>query len=123
MDDQRIVSALRQSGAIFAFLYGSRANGTDGSDSDVDVAAWWGTPARPAPWEVALPAGTDLLVLDDSPTWLSGRVAQFGRVLFEDDPAARVAWQADRRLQFLDEAAQRVQDRAEYLEAITRGGR
>lgn len=45
----------------------------------------------------------DLLVLDDAPLWLTGRVAQHGRLLFDDDPPARVAWQADTRLQYLDD--------------------
>jgi hypothetical protein len=36
----------------------------------------------------------DLLVLDGAPLELAGRVAVGGRLLFEDDPAERVRWEA-----------------------------
>jgi len=42
---------------------------------------------------------TDLLILDRAPLWLAGRVALNGVLLFDDDPPAREAWQADTRLQ------------------------
>ncbi len=101
---------LREAGASFAFVHGSRS-GAEGSppprpDSDLDIAAWWGpessTPA-PDSWEVPLPGPVDLLVLDTAPLWLAGRVALYGRLLFETDPIARVNWQVDVRLLYLDE--------------------
>jgi hypothetical protein len=59
---------------------------------------------RPAaPWEVSLPAGVDLLVLNSAPLELAGRVALHGVLLFETDPAVRVRWQADTRRIYLDE--------------------
>jgi hypothetical protein len=45
----------------------------------------------------------DLLVLDAAPLELAGRVALHGRLLFDDDPPARVRWQAQTRLIYLDE--------------------
>ncbi|MGI9119513.1 MAG: nucleotidyltransferase domain-containing protein [Acidimicrobiales bacterium] len=69
--------ALRQAGARFAFVHGSRAKGTASSDSDLDVAACWGHDA-PAPWKVPLPAHVDLLVIDGTPLELAGRVAMWG---------------------------------------------
>lgn len=102
--------ALLVAGARFAFVHGSRA-GTDGPwspprpDSDLDVAAWWGG-AHPASWEVDLPAGVDLVVLDEAPLWLAGRIALWGRVLAVADPSAdveRVRWQVDTRMRYLDE--------------------
>lgn len=65
-----------------------------------------------------VPAGVDLLVLDTAPLWLSGRVAQYGRPLFDDDPPARVAWQADTRLRYVDEmpaVRERYRERRERL--------
>jgi hypothetical protein len=50
-----------------------------------------------------VPGYVDLVVLNTAPLWLAGRVAQYGRLLFEGDPAARVTWQADTRLRYLDE--------------------
>ena len=60
----------------------------------------------PAPWDVAvdLPDVVDLLVLDSAPLKLAGRVAQHGVLLFDDDPPARVRWQATTRRIWLDEA-------------------
>lgn len=98
-----MIEALRAAGARFALVHGSRAGKHEPRpDSDLDVGAWWGTDV-PDPWEVQLPGNVDLVVLDSAPLWLAGRVAQYGDMLFDDDPAARVAWQADTRLRYVDE--------------------
>lgn len=97
-------AGLRRAGARFAFVHGSRADASRSAraDRDLDVAAWWGGERAPAPWDVVLPDGVDLLVLDDAPLVLAGRVALHGRLLFDDDPPARVAWQGDTRTAHLD---------------------
>lgn len=126
-DEEEIVAALREAGARFAFVHGSRAGTAGGAgrsprpDSDLDVAAWWGAGA-PDAWQVPLPAAVDLVVLDIAPLWLAGRVALHGRLLFEDDPPARVTWQADTRLRYLDELPHLRQRQREWLEVIARGG-
>lgn len=112
-----VVQALRRAGARFAFVHGSRARGTAERTSDLDVAAWWGGDA-PAPWEIRLPRSVDLLVLDGAPLELAGRVALWGRLLFDDDPPERVRWQAQTRLIYLDE-----QPRQEELSRVFREGR
>src|SRR5262245_497711 len=117
IDVEELISALRRAGARFAFLHGSRAAGTERADSDVDVAAWWGGPPPP-PWDVALPEGVDLLVLDTAPLELAGRAALHGALLFDDDPPARVRWQAQTRLVYLDE-----EDRQRRLDRIYHRGR
>jgi hypothetical protein len=101
-DERRVADVLRAAGARFALVFGSRAEGTARPDSDLDVGAWWGE-RPPASWEVDLPPGVDLVVLDTAPLWLSGRIAQHGRLLFDDLPPARVRWQAQTRLRYLDE--------------------
>jgi predicted nucleotidyltransferase len=115
--ERRATDALRKAGACFAFVHGSRAQGAARPRSDLDVAAWWGGDA-PAAWEVVLPPEVDLLVLDGAPLELAGRVALRGRLLFDDDPPARVAWQAQTRLIYLDE-----QSRQEELSRIFRKAR
>lgn len=90
---------------MFAYLHGSRVAGTHRPGSDVDVAAWFGQPTRP--WNVDLPATVDLLVLDDAGLELAGRVAQHGMLILDDDPPARVAWQAETSKRYLDEAHRR----------------
>jgi hypothetical protein len=122
VDLDEVVDILRRAGAAFAFLHGSRAAGAARPDSDVDVAAWWGRDDRPAPWSVVLPPGVDLLVLDDAPLELRGRVAVDGIPLFEDDPAARVEWQATTRLIYFDEEWRQRWITRTFLEAHA-GGR
>ena len=123
IDEGAVTEALRDAGARFAFVHGSRAvDGGGRPDSDLDVAAWWGV-SPPVPWDVPLPAGVDLLVLDTGPLWLVGRVAQYGRLLFDADPSRRVAWQADTRLRYLDERPG-IQDRYEQrIRRLARGAR
>jgi hypothetical protein len=112
VSDADVVAALRRAGARFAFAHGSREAGTAGPDADFDVGAWWGDGA-PASWDVGLPDGVDLLVLDGAPLELAGRVAMQGRLLFDDDPPARVRWQAQTRLMYLDE-----EDRQRRLDQV-----
>ncbi|MPZ54510.1 MAG: nucleotidyltransferase domain-containing protein [Acidimicrobiia bacterium] len=118
--EKATTEALRASNAKFAFVFGSQAEGTQRPESDLDVAAWWGEDP-PDPWDVALPAVVDLIVLDKAPLWLAGRVALHGRVLFDDDPPARVAWQADTRFIYLDEIPQLRQRQREWLEGVADG--
>jgi len=90
------IAALRQC------VFGSQARGDQRADSDVDVAAWWpGDP--PGSYDVPLPSGVDLLVLNKAPLELAGRVAVEGRLLFDDDQVARVRWTAMTRKIYFDE--------------------
>ena len=120
VDLDTLVDALRASGARFALLFGSRVAGGATGASDLDVAAWWGG-SHPSSWTVGLPDGVDLVVLDEAPLWLAGRVALEGVVLFDDDAATRVAWQADTRLQYLDALPQVLESQREWREAVARG--
>lgn len=126
-DESAVAVALRHAGALFAMVHGSRASGTRvRPDSDLDVAAWWGGGA-PHEWDVELPDGVDLLVLDRAPLWLAARIALHGRLLYEDDPPARVRWQADTLRIWLDERPylrQRQRQRQrEWREAVLVRGR
>ncbi len=116
---RQAVAALRAAGARFAYLHGSRVAGTARPDSDVDLAAWFGRDRVPAPWEVGdLPGAVDLLVLDGAPLELAGRVALRGRLLFDDDPPARVRWEATTRKIWADEAPRRERARRDFAEAF-----
>lgn len=111
---------LRRAGAVFAFLHGSRAAGTHRPDSDVDVAAWWGTDA-PQSFELDLPDGVDLLVLDRAPLELAGRVAVDGVLLYDDDPPGRVQWEATTRKIYFDEQPRLRRAHREFAESVSRG--
>ena len=115
-----IAEELRLSGARFALLHGSRVSGTHRPDSDVDVAAWWPAGA-PQAFEVLLPPGVDLLVLNHAPLELTGRVALHGEVLFDDDPPARVHWVATTRKIYADELPRIQRSHREFLESVRRG--
>lgn len=120
-DEGEITETLRGGGARFAFVFGSRTEpGTARESSDLDLAAWWGESA-PDPWDVPVPDGVDLVILDSAPLWLAGRVALYGRLLFDDDFPARVAWQGDTRFIYLDELPAMRERQREWREAVARG--
>lgn len=114
LDDVRV--ALRNADAVFAFLHGSRVTGTARADSDTDVAAWFAE-SPGAWWEIPLPDGVDLLVLNTAPLELSGRVALHGRLVYDDDPPLRISWQAQVRKQYLDERWRRQMANRVFLES------
>lgn len=123
VDTDEVRRVLRDGGARFAFVHGSRAGGTSRPASDVDVAAWFGRHDPMHDLEVAsrMPARVDLLVLDSAPLELAGRVAMWGVLLFDDDPPARVEWQARTRKLFLDERPRVQRMVRDYAAAARRG--
>jgi predicted nucleotidyltransferase len=121
VDLDEVVAVLRQAGAAFAYLHGSVVSGPQRPDSDVDVAAWFGADVDPIGVATGLPQGVELLVLDSAALELAGRVALHGRLLFDDDPPARVAWEATTRKIYLDERPRIDRARADFARAWTRG--
>jgi predicted nucleotidyltransferase len=121
IDLAAVTEQLQAAGARFGYLHGSRVTGAPTAGSDIDVAAWFGRPVDS--WVVAgaLPDAVDLLVLDTAPLELAGRVAMHGRLLFELDPAVRVAWEAATRKIYLDELPRRDRARADFVQARRRG--
>lgn len=93
-----ITGVLRSVGARFAFVFGSRARGETHRDSDTDIAAFFGAQA-PQAYEVLVPPGVDLLVLDDAP---------------ED----RVAWLARTRKIYADERYRFERAHREFAHAV-----
>ncbi len=113
---EQAVEALRDAGAAFALVFGSRARGHHRDTSDLDIGAWWPRD-RPKSWDVAVPAGVDLVVLNDAPLELAGRIALEGVVLFDDDPPSRVHWVADTRKIWLDERPRFERAHRDFIEA------
>ena len=110
------VVALRRAGAAFALVFGSRARGDQRDDSDLDVGAWWAQDP-PAAWDVPVPDGVDLVVLNTAPLELAGRIALEWTVMFDDDPPARVRWVADTRKIWLFERPRFERAHREFIEA------
>lgn len=112
---------LREHGAQFAYLFGSRARGDATAGSDVDLAACFGGTDAPASFDILLPPGIDLLVLDTAPLELRGRVSLEGLLLFADDPVARIRWEAMTRKIYSDERPRLERAHREFLESARRG--
>lgn len=118
--EERVCAELRAAGAKFALVFGSRARGDHRDGSDLDVAAWWAD-SPPQSWEVDLPPGVDLLVLNEAPLELAGRVALEGTLLFDDDPSCRVEWLATTRKIWLDERYRFERAHRDFLTSVTDG--
>jgi predicted nucleotidyltransferase len=103
-------------------LHGSRAAGRARADSDIDVAAYFGGGA-PNSFEILLPPRVDLLVLDDAPLELAGRVAVGGQLLFDDDPSTRIRWEAMTRKIYFDELPRITRAHREFAAAMAARGR
>lgn len=119
-DIDEVIAVLRKHGARFAFLFGSQARGDQRPDSDLDVAAWWPSDP-PVSFQVPLVGGVDLLVLNSAPLELAGRVAVEGRLLFDDDPVARVRWTSMTRKIYFDELPRLTRAHREFAESVRRG--
>jgi len=108
MDAERrlneVVEGLRAAGARFGYLFGSRAEGGVREGSDIDLAAWFGrSDVDPLDIRGVDFESVDLVVLDSAPLDIAGRVAMRGELLFDDDPPARVRWEATTRKIYADE--------------------
>ncbi len=112
------VAVLRRAGARFAYLHGSRALGQHRPDSDIDIAAYFGR-EPPNAFDVLMPPGVDLLVLDHAPLELAGRVAARGKLLFEEDPVSRVRWEATTRKIYFDELPRITRAHREFAASVT----
>lgn len=110
---------LRGAGARFAYLHGSRAGGEHRPDSDIDIAAYFGGGQPPQAFDILMPPGVDLLVLDHAPLELAGRVAVGGKLLFEDDPASRVRWEATTRKIYFDELPRITRAHRDFAASVT----
>lgn len=124
MDEARAAEAmaesaavLRHAGARFAYLHGSRVSGQYRPDSDIDIAAYFGG-QPPNAFDILMPPGVDLLVLDHAPLELAGRVAAHGRLLFDDDPVSRVRWEATTRKIYFDELPRITRAHREFAASV-----
>lgn len=114
------VEALREAGAEFGYLHGSRATGGHRPESDVDIAAYFGRRSVQS-YDVLLPPGVDLVVLENAPLELAGRIAVNGRLLFEVDRVARVWWESTTRKIYLDELPRIRRAHDEFRASVNRG--
>ncbi len=105
--------ALRDTSALSAYLYGSRATGRTHAESDVDVAVWLAgglsrdrtdtvldLTARLA--DVSGLGNIEVSVLNWAPLRITGRVLSEGILLFSRDDPARIVWESRMLREFWD---------------------
>jgi uncharacterized protein len=111
---------LQDRGVRFVFLHGSQASGDASETSDIDLAAFFQEPA-PVAFELDLPTGVDLLVLNDAPLEIAGRIALDGVLVLDVDEVSRVRWQSRTRKVYADERYRIERSHAEFLAAVRHG--
>jgi len=114
------IDTLTGSGALFGYLHGSRATGNHRADSDIDIAAFFEDETTQS-FDILLAPGVDLLVLNQAPLELAGRVAATAKLLFERDPVARVRWESTTRKIYFDELPRIRRAHDEFLASVQRG--
>lgn len=106
-----LAKVFRNHGVAVAYLFGSRAAGTEGPTSDHDVAVLFDAPGPALDATVRLGVdlaavlGTDVDVvdLDRATLELAGRVAtEEGRLVYVDDEVRRVRFEVDARLRWIE---------------------
>lgn len=115
-----IERAFTGAGVTVAYLFGSRATGRATQRSDADVAVLCERPlglrARGHLANALADAlgvtEVDLVVLEEAPLELRGRVVQEGRLIYSSDEPRRVAFEVRTRSEYFDFLP--------YLEELTR---
>jgi uncharacterized protein len=104
--------ATRAQESVAVYLFGSEGRGTAGPDSDVDLAVLYAKrpPGKLDSLHLALEADlerllgrpVEVIVLNSAPADLAHRVLRDGRLLFEGDRSARVAFEVRTRNEYFD---------------------
>ena len=68
-----------------------------------------------------MPPHVDLLILEHAPLELAGRIVVSGRLLFDDDPEARVRWEARTRKVYFNELPRIQRSHCEFAKSVLRG--
>jgi predicted nucleotidyltransferase len=127
---ERLREIFRNAGVVVAYLFGSRARGGARESSDADVAVLLeGRRGLLEQEALADQLGramgvpdVDLIVLDEAPLEMRGRVVQEGRVLFSADEARRVAFEVLTRSQYFDFLPTLEAHTRRYLQQVAREG-
>lgn len=119
-------------GVAFAYLFGSHATGTATARSDVDVAVHLAASPDDRIAAAACLAGVlerasglgpiEVVVLNDAPLSLAGRVREHGRVIHSTDEVARVRWDSLTARQYHDFRIHEERSAAERLARMSEGG-
>lgn len=112
-----------------AYLFGSRATGTARPDSDHDVAVLFAGEPAPVATELLaadlaalLGTGVDVVDLGRAGLELRGRVAESGRLLFSADEVARVRFEVDARMRWIEFRPVLEETTRSFLARVAREG-
>jgi len=117
---------------LFAYLYGSRANGVPRADSDIDIAVYFSEDTDPSTRfdeRLRLPQllvdatgrpDIEVASLNDAPLRLAGRVVQ-GVLVYSRDEPARVAYESLTFRRFCDFDLHDREDARAMLRATAEG--
>ncbi|NWJ70665.1 nucleotidyltransferase domain-containing protein [Pseudonocardia sp. ICBG1122] len=112
-----------------AYLFGSRATGTARPDSDHDVAVLFAGEPAPVATELLaadlaarLGTGVDVVDLGRAGLELRGRVAESGRLLFSADEVARVRFEVDARMCWIEFRPVLEETTRSFLARVAREG-
>ncbi|MBI4866879.1 MAG: nucleotidyltransferase domain-containing protein [Candidatus Wallbacteria bacterium] len=130
---QRLVEALARVPQLrFAYLFGSRASGRQGSESDWDLAVYCAERDARLRWELrerigceldaAIPTRSqDLTFLEEAPSVLAYQVIRSGVLLFSRDEDSRIEFVVRTLAFYFDEQPLRRIHEAALLERMTKG--
>lgn len=136
--EARIISAaaatFEDAPVLFAYLYGSRATGRARPDSDVDIAVYLTPDILPerylelrlrlaTPFQRVMRAEVEVVVLNEAPLALTGRVLRERVVIYSRDESARVRFERLARNQFFDFQIHSVPLAEQMLRDTARGQR
>lgn len=105
-----VASILSEAGVVVAYLFGSRATGRQHEASDADIGLLvdrhLGLLERERLSDRLAQAlgvsDVDVVVLEEAPLELRGRVVQEGRLMFSADEPRRVSFEARTRSEYFD---------------------
>lgn len=126
-------ACLAEEPVAFAYLFGSHATGDATPRSDIDVAVHLTEDTDvdtlalrfrlAGVLERAIGRGpVEVVVLDDAPLSLAGRVREQGRVIHSRDEVARVRWESLTGRRFHDFRIHEQRSAAERLQQLAEGG-
>jgi hypothetical protein len=128
-------ASFQETPVVFAYLFGSVADGRAGPDSDVDVAVYVDPGTPPERYlELSLElagalsaasgvGGIEVLVLNEAPLPIKGRVVRQRSVLFSRDEPTRVAFESRTLREFFDFEIHAVPMDERMLREIAEGRR
>jgi predicted nucleotidyltransferase len=130
VDEAAVAEVLADAGVRVAYLFGSRASNRHRATSDADIAVLGAARLDLLERErladrlrniLAVP-DVDLVILEEAPLELRGRVVQEGRTIYAADPAERVNFEVRSRSEYFDFLPVLREHTSRYLRQVARQG-